>query len=103
MSQVAENRARVTVVALERGTAGRSPGWVTQRVRVTEASDIADEMNLLGSDLPREFTALVPDSTTLAPGDVVQLEASLVGPGRLRIAPPEPAAEPERTPDGDEG
>jgi len=87
MVHVIENRSLVMLTPLSMPEGGPSPGWVTCRARVDEASEVEGYPNLLGATLPREVDALVPEAQagSLVVDRPVQLIACLVGPGRLRV------------------
>ena len=87
MSNVVENRARVQLEPLGPPVPGPAEGWLVYLVRVVGAEDVVGYPNLLATDLPRELEALVPSAVAagLAVGSRWQVEASLVGPGRLRV------------------
>ncbi len=88
MSQVVENRSVVVLVPLTPLEPGPGPGWCTCRVRLDEAAPVEGYPNLLGVTVPRELDALVPDAAAdqVVPDQPVTALASLVGPGRLRVA-----------------
>lgn len=87
MSQVIENGSVVTL-DVESAPAVREDGWSMCDVRVTEAHEVTGLPELLGAALPRALTALVPpalaDRFTI--GARLRAEASLAGPGILRVA-----------------
>ena len=87
MVSVRENRAWVQLERLGPPAPGPAEGWQVYRVRVYAAEDVAGYPNLLAADLPRELEALVPDAVAdrLGAQPRWQVEASLVGPGRLRV------------------
>lgn len=87
MANVIENRALVDLQPLTPPAPGPADGWVVCRVRVDAAGDVAGYPNLLAAKLPRELDALVPTAVAdqLGPAPRWQVEASLVGPGRLRV------------------
>jgi len=95
MVQVIENRSLVVLTPLSAPEDGPSPGWVTCRARVDEASEVEGYPNLLGSTLPREVEALVPQTQTrwIVVDVPVRLVACLVGPGRVRVEAAAPAAD----------
>jgi len=87
MVNVRENRARVELEPLGPPLPGPAEGWLLYQVRVDTGGDIEGYVNLLAEELPRQLEALVPttvaDQLGAAPRWLV--EASLVGPGRLRV------------------
>jgi len=87
MSQVRENRATVTLVAIGVASEGPDDGWRTCRVRVATAEDIDGSANLLSTDLPREFNAILPADVweALVADTPLRVTASLAGPGTIRV------------------
>ncbi len=87
MVNVIENRAQVQLRPLSPPEPGPSAGWLVCQVEVATAADVEGYPNLLGTDLPRQLQALVRESvvTDLGAVDLWPVEASLVGPGRLRV------------------
>ena len=87
MGNVIENRARVELEPLGPGAPGPAEGWLVYQVRVVAAEDIAGYPNLLAADLPRQLQALVRVTAADRLGAAARwrVEASLVGPGRLRV------------------
>ena len=87
MVNVPENRARVQLELLGPPAPGPGVGWQVYPVRVEAADDVEGHRNLLAGDLPRELEALVPPALAdrVAGASRWQVEASLVGPGRLRV------------------
>ena len=87
MVNVRENRARVELEPLGPPAPGPAEGWQVYQVRVQSAADVEGYPNLLTADLPRQLEALVPPTVAdrLAAASRWQVEASLVGPGRLRV------------------
>ena len=87
MVNVIENRARVELRPLTPPDLGPAESWRVCRVVVDASSDVEGYPNLLAADLPRELEALIPAAVLdeLAQADRWLVEASLVGPGRLRV------------------
>ena len=87
MAHVIENRARVALEVLSPPTPGPAEGWQVYPVRVDAADDVEGYPNLLAGDLPRPVEALVPPALAaqLAGTQRWRVEASLVGPGRIRV------------------
>ena len=87
MVSVRENRARVDLQPLTPLTPGPSEGWHVCRVMVDAADPVEGYTNLLGSELPREFEALIPAAVAEDLGSAPRwhVEASFVAPGRLRV------------------
>ena len=87
MVNVIENRARVELRPLTPLSPGPAENWRVFRVRVETSSDVKGYPNLLATDLPRELEALVPAAVLDELGTATRwrVEASLVGPGRLRV------------------
>ncbi len=87
MVSVRENRARVELEPLGPPAPGPAEGWRVYRVRVTAADDVPGYPNLLAADLPRQLEALVPTALADRLGGASRwlVEASLVGPGRMRV------------------
>lgn len=87
MVSVRENRARVELEPLGPPAPGPAEGWQVYQVRVDAAGDVEGYPNLLAADLPRQVEALVPTAVAkqLAAADRWRVEASLSGPGRIRV------------------
>ena len=87
MPNVIENRALVDLQPLTPPAPGPAEGWLVCQVRVDAAGDVEGYPNLLAAELPRELEALVPTAVAdeLAPAPRWLVQASLVGPGRLRV------------------
>ena len=87
MVNVIENRARVELRPLTPLAPGPAENWRVCKVKVETSSEVPGYPNLLGSDLPRELDALVPAAVLDELGTATRwrVEASLVGPGRLRV------------------
>ena len=87
MANVLENRALVELELLSPPAPGPAEGWQVYQVRVDAADDVAGYPNLLAADLPRQLEALVPTTVAdrLAVASRWRVEASLVGPGRMRV------------------
>ena len=87
MVNVIENRARVELRPLTPPARGPAENWWVCQVMVDESSDVEGYPNLLAADLPRELEALIPAAvlSELETADRWRVEASLVGPGRLRV------------------
>jgi hypothetical protein len=87
MVNVRENRARVELELLSPPAPGPAEGWQIYQVRVDAAGDVEGYPNLLATDLPRRLEALVPTSLADQLGATSRwhVEASLVGPGRMRV------------------
>lgn len=87
MGNVIENRAWVELEVLGAPAPGPAEGWQVYQVRVDAADDVEGYPNLLTTDLPRRLSALVPPALAgqLAGTPRWRVEASLVGPGRIRV------------------
>lgn len=87
MANVIENRAVVELVPLGPTTPGPAQGWLVGPVRVERAEDVPGWPNLLSAELPRELEALIPVAVAVEFGTAPRwrVEASLVGPGRIRV------------------
>lgn len=87
MGNVIENRAWVELEVLGAPAPGPAEGWQVYPVRVDAAADVEGYPNLLAADLPRRLEALVPPALAvqLAGTPRWSVEASLVGPGRMRV------------------
>jgi hypothetical protein len=87
MGNAIENRARVELEPLGPPAPGPAEGWQVYQVQVVAAEDVAGYPNLLAADLPRRLEALVPTTVADRLGGRTrwQVEASLVGPGRMRV------------------
>jgi hypothetical protein len=87
MVNVPENRARVQLERLGPPAPGPAVGWQVYQVRVDAADDVPGYRNLLATDLPRVLEVLVPAALAdrLGGQSRWRVEASLVGPGRLRV------------------
>ena len=87
MGNAIENRARVELEPLGPPAPGPAEGWQVYQVRVVAAEDVAGYPNLLAADLPRRLEALVPTTVAdrLGGRGRWQVEASLVGPGQMRV------------------
>jgi hypothetical protein len=84
---VIENRSIVEMQPLTPPEPVASDGWLTCQVMVSDSTDVPGYPNLLAADLPRRMRALLRRGE-LADFDGEgswRAEASLVGPGQLRV------------------